>query len=161
MTLDGSLRNDDPSHADTILCLGPYSLCVCVCVCMDLDTIKRRRKKWGEGRKNHPVGSDCTAPPRIAARFRTRTCSFFSILLPLLVPLFYISFSSSFLPSRATVNGSDRADFGGDARQKLAHTHKGMERRFCSVRLQRRCIVSLLHSSPILRSTCVANLRKP
>lgn len=111
-------------------------------------------------------------PPRIAARFRTGTCSF--TILPssprrphLLSFFFFIpSFSPPFfLRSRAAVNGFSRADFRG---RRVAATET-LERRggrkggdasgrFC--RFATRCIVSLLHSFLILRSTCVANSPK-
>lgn len=98
--------------------------------------------------------------PRIAARFRTRTCSFLSVfLLPSLSPPFLYSLLHILFFSFA--NGGEWFQSGGFRGRHVAATElEGGWRRFCRPSAT-RCIVSLLHSFLILRPTCVANLRKP
>lgn len=102
-------------------------------------------------------------PPRIAARFRTRTCSFLFCLPPSLLsfpPFFIFLLVLSSFAKRWWIVPVGRISRGEGEGTRVAATELEGGWRFCP-RLQRACIVSLLHSSPILRSTCVANLRKP
>lgn len=80
--------------------------------------------------------------PRIAARFRTRTCSFLSVFL-LLSPAFppFLYSSSSFLLSRSDVNSSSRTNFGGDA-HRCDRTRRGMAAILFASATRLHCVTS-------------------
>lgn len=152
MTLDGSLQRWSVTcryHSMPSPTPGPYIQCMCVCVCVDLDTMR------GERTTQSVL---VLLPPRIAARFRMRTCSFLSVFFPALFPSFLYSLLLVLLSSFA--NGAEWFQSDGFRGRRVAATKlEGGWWRFCPSAT--RCIVPLLYSSLILRSTCVANLRKP